>query len=68
MNAVKQTVAGVVVSCAVLLSQRTEAANENVFAFNDLKGKSASVTANPVRLAKMKLPPLPLQGLMLILK
>ena len=30
-------------------------ANAYLFAFNDLKGKSASVTANPVRLAKMKL-------------
>ena len=55
MNAIKQIVAGVVVSCAVLLSQRTEAANENVFAFNVLQGQAAGVTANPVHLAKMKL-------------
>ena len=30
-------------------------ANAYLFAFNDLKGKSASVTANPVHLTKMKL-------------
>lgn len=36
-------------------SDLTLSANAYLFAFNDLKGKSAGVTANPVRLAKMKL-------------